>query len=81
MQNTIEPKPYLVITFDSTASAYSMEKSRRKDNLQGRLIPLPNTISAGCGAAFATENKDKEFWNDYMARNNIKHSAFYEIEL
>ena len=81
MDNTIKPEKYLVITFDSTAFAYAMEKARREDNLEGRLIPLPKSISAGCGASFATKNFDRRFWQEYMAGKGISFSGFYDVEL
>ena len=81
MQNTIPKEKYLVITFNTTTQAYKMEKLRRADNLDGRLIPLPKAISAGCGASFATKNFDKAYWSDYMNKNDVEYSAFHEIEL
>ena len=81
MDNPIKPEKYLVITFDATAFAYAMEKARRDDGLDGRLIPLPKAISAGCGAAFATKNFDRNFWEEYMAGKGISYSGFYDIEL
>ena len=43
-----------VITFDSTSQAMKMEKISKQNKFEGRLIPLPPIISAGCGLAFCT---------------------------
>lgn len=42
----------LVITFHTTTAAMAMEQRCREDGLEGRLIPVPGTISAGCGLAW-----------------------------
>jgi len=52
----IEKKLKLIITFSSTHSAIAFE--RRLCDF-GRLIPVPVSISAGCGLCFMAETKDK----------------------
>ena len=42
----------LVVTFHTTADAMAMEKACREHEIQGRLIPVPRSISAGCGLAW-----------------------------
>ena len=37
----------LVITFHTTADAMAMEKECKKVGAQGRMIPVPRSISAG----------------------------------
>ena len=78
MKNTIPEEKYLLITFDSTSYAYLMERLRREDNLEGRLIPLPKKISAGCGACFATKKYDVDFWKKYMQEKKIEYNKIYE---
>lgn len=51
----------LVIAFDATSDAFAAEDVFRKNKLSGRLIPLPESISAGCGLAWRAEpNLEKE---------------------
>ncbi len=45
----------LVITFHTTADAMAMEELCKKRGIGGRLIPVPRSISAGCGLAFCAE--------------------------
>jgi hypothetical protein len=45
-------KEYKVITFSTTSDAMAMEKFCEKNNISGRLIPVPSEISAGCGLAW-----------------------------
>lgn len=42
----------LLITFSSTVQAMSMETQAHAEGLPGRLIPVPTTITAGCGLAY-----------------------------
>ena len=52
-------KLYVVVTFETTSQAIHFEQS---STVKGRLIPLPSTISAGCGLAcgrmFAAKGKE-----------------------
>ena len=41
----------LVVTFHTTADAMAMEKACKEKGAEGRLIPVPREISAGCGLA------------------------------
>ena len=41
----------LVVTFHTTADAMAMEKACKEKETEGRLIPVPREISAGCGLA------------------------------
>lgn len=42
----------LLITFSSTVQAMSMETQAHAAGLPGRLIPVPTSITAGCGLAY-----------------------------
>lgn len=42
----------LVVTFHTTADAMAMEKACKEHVVQGRLIPVPRSISAGCGLSW-----------------------------
>lgn len=42
----------LVITFHTTTEAMAMEQACKETGADGRLIPVPRAISAGCGLAW-----------------------------
>ena len=42
-----------VVTFHTTTDAMAMEAAGKETGLQGRLIPVPRTITAGCGLAWS----------------------------
>ena len=45
-------KAYKIITFATTTAAMAMENFCLENNLPGRLIPVPQEISSGCGVAW-----------------------------
>lgn len=45
-------KKYIIITFHTTTAAMAMEKLCGQRGIPGRLIPVPESISAGCGLAW-----------------------------
>lgn len=42
-----------VITFETTTEAMAFEASARQKGIEGRLIPVPREITAGCGLSFS----------------------------
>ena len=42
---------YQILTFHTTTAAMAMEDYCHEQKIPGRLIPLPQEISAGCGFA------------------------------
>lgn len=68
---------FLIITFDSVHQALALEDICN----DGRIIPLPTEISAGCGFAWATRNRDKSFWINYLEKNEIKYEKMVVMEL
>lgn len=57
----------LIIAFDSVYHALALEEICR----DGRIIPLPTEISAGCGFAWATGHIDQDYWEGYLRENGI----------
>lgn len=43
---------YQILTFHTTTAAMAMEDYCHEQKIPGRLIPLPQEISAGCGLAW-----------------------------
>lgn len=72
---------YLVVTFQETTMALYMEKVCLKDHKPGRLIPLPKTIDAGCGLAWATLDKNQEEWRLYLTSQNICYDQMVEVKI
>lgn len=71
----------LVITFSETTMALYMERVCREDGKDGRLIPLPREIDAGCGLAWATDRKSKEEWEIYLKSKGIEFEKMTEVAI
>ena len=50
----------LVITFYTTTAAMAMEKVCKDSGADGRLIPVPGSISADCGLAWCAKNESED---------------------
>lgn len=71
----------VVITFETTTNAMAMEKICKEKGQNGRLIPVPGQITAGCGLAWSAEPKAREPLLAFLEENNLKFDQMYEIEL
>ena len=67
----------LVITFHTTTAAMAMETCCRRRQAPGRLIPVPGTISAGCGLAWCAETTHEEDLLAAMHEEGIRCQGVY----
>ncbi len=75
----MKEKKYLIITFSQTVMALYTERVCREDGMEGRIIPLPKSIDAGCGLVWASENRDRDMWEGYMKGKNIDYQEITEV--
>lgn len=68
----------LVITFHTTADAMAMEKACKEQNVPGRLIPVPRTISAGCGLAWCAGLDERDAIQGLMGMVGIEEEDIHE---
>lgn len=68
----------LVVTFHTTADAMAMEKVCRQKDVPGRLIPVPRSISAGCGLSWCADLCDREGIVAMMEESGIESEALHE---
>lgn len=68
----------LVITFHTTADAMAMEKICRERKVPGRLIPVPRSISAGCGLAWCAPLEEREQLLIVLNDSNIGEEEIHE---
>lgn len=48
-----------MVAFHTTADAMAMEKACKENGVSGRLIPVPRSISAGCGLAWCAALEER----------------------
>lgn len=58
-----------------------MEKACREHNVPGRLIPVPRSISAGCGMAWCTALEDRDRILQVLKERNIEQEDLHECML
>jgi len=68
----------LIVTYHTTADAMAMEKICRQQQVPGRLIPVPRTISAGCGLAWCAGLEERERLLGVMREAGIEQQALHE---
>lgn len=61
----------LVITFHTTTEAMAMEKACKECGADGRIIPVPRSISAGCGLAWCAKPESIDSLKDLMEKYGI----------
>lgn len=67
----IKKEMKLVITFHTTTEAMKMEQTCKMAAADGRLIPVPRTISAGCGLAWCAKLESEENLRQLMDQNAV----------
>ena len=72
-----EKKDTLVVTFHTTTQAMAAEKFCLQNNLPGRIIPVPGSISADCGLAWCANNESEDALLALMVQHNITPQGIY----
>ncbi|MBR4313353.1 MAG: DUF3343 domain-containing protein [Lachnospiraceae bacterium] len=75
----IEKKLSLVISFNKTVDAMAVEEYCLKNNVSGRLIPLPKEISAGCGLAWKCDVSQADEMKKVFKELNVEFDKMSEI--
>ena len=70
-----------VVTFRTTAGAMAMERSCKEVGLPGRLIPVPRSITAGCGMCWAAHREAREAVEDLVVKEHLDVDGIYAIIL
>lgn len=68
----MRPKEWrLMITFHTTAEAMACEKICKRENIAGRMIPVPQELSAGCGLAWCAGPEDQDRLEQFFIKEKI----------
>ena len=70
-----------VVTFRTTAGAMAMERACREADLPGRLIPVPRSITAGCGMCWAAPPDAREALEELVMEQHLMIDGIYAIIL
>ena len=68
-----------VITFPTTTAAMAMERLCKAKGLTGRLIPVPRSITAGCGICWAAPLESRSALEEALMAEKLQISGIYTI--
>ncbi|MCX4371226.1 MAG: DUF3343 domain-containing protein [Dysosmobacter sp.] len=68
-----------VVTFRTTAGAMAIESACREAGLPGRLIPVPRSITAGCGLCWAAPPSAREALEELVIKKRLDADGIYAV--
>ena len=74
-----EKQERYVVTFRTTAGAMAMERACRDTGVPGRLIPVPRTISAGCGMCWVAPKEARTAVEQLITRERLDVDGLYTV--
>ena len=76
-----EKQERFVVTFATTTGAMAMERACRAAGLPGRLIPVPRSITAGCGMCWSAPPEAQAELEDLAVREKLDVDGLYTVLL
>lgn len=70
-----------IVTFKHTTSAMALEKLCKEKAMDGRIIPVPRCITAGCGLSWCAPLQTKEALIHVMEKHHIDYDQIYDLEV
>lgn len=74
-------KRCFVAAFSTTSDAMAAEKALRSAGVQGRLVPVPRELSAGCGMAWACDPMSSEAVMSVLKQRSIIPEQQAELDV
>ncbi len=68
-----------VVAFRTTAGAMAMEAACKGTGLPGRLIPVPRSVTAGCGLCWAAPPEAREALEELVMKKHLDVDGIYAI--
>jgi len=68
-----------IVTFRTTTGAMAMERACKVRGLPGRLIPVPRTITAGCGMCWAAPREARTAVEELVMEQHLDVDGIYAI--
>ena len=65
----------LIITFKSIQYVLELESITKN----GRMIPVPSCVKAGCGMCFMSKDLNIEKWRGFLEENNISYEDIVRV--
>lgn len=71
----------IIVTFQTTTGAMAMEKACKEDGVEGRLIPVPLEITAGCGLSWSGKPEQRKELKKIMKKHQLIYDNIYELTI
>lgn len=71
----------MVVSFFSTTQAMAAERYFLRNEIPGRLIPLPGAVSAECGLAWCADLTERTRIETLIKENQISIQGIHEVWL
>lgn len=68
-----------IVTFPTTSGAMAMERACRAEGAPGRLIPVPRSVTAGCGMCWMAPADSREALEALVIRRKIQIDGIYDM--
>ena len=77
----LQKKTCLLVTIYNTAGVMAMERACRTAGLPGRLIPVPRSITAGCGMCWSAPPSARADLEALVIRERLDVDGLYAVLL
>ena len=74
-------EPRLVISFHTTAEAMATERLCRQNDLEGKLISVPRSITSDCGLAWSAPAALRESIEALLVQHAVEVAGYHEMLL
>lgn len=71
----------IIITFHTTTDAMAMEEWCKEHSVSGRIIPVPPSISAGCGLAWCSEPEKEKALKKALQEASLSYYEIHQCEI
>lgn len=72
-------EPKIIVTFHTTADAIATERVCKRENMPGRMIPVPRELSAGCGLAFCAPADERDQLEALLRQTHLEWEQMEEM--
>lgn len=69
----------VVVSFQTTTQALAMEEAGKAGGLKGRLIPIPQQITADCGLAWSEPADGRRALEQILRENHLSYDRLTEL--
>lgn len=76
-----ETRNCVIVTFYTTAEAMATKKLCQKNNITGRLISAPRSLSADCGIAWCSDAKLSDTLKTALTEARIEFAGLHEMTM